>query len=128
AVAAGARAEDPEVKISEGTPSLFNDRDLVERIVPVFKVALGDENVIDSEPSMGGEDFSHYGKAGIPIHMFRLGTVESRRLARYKELGLPAPSLHSSKYYPDAEPTLRTGVVAMASAALELLQLPSDDK
>ena len=122
AVAIGANAEEPVVTISEGTPSLWNDQDLAERLVPVFKRAIGEDNVVESEPSMGGEDFSQYGKAGVPILMFRLGTVESARLERYKQLGVPAPSLHSSKYYPDPESTLKTGVTTMTSAALELLQ------
>jgi hypothetical protein len=30
--------------------------------------------------------------------------------------------LHSPLYYPDAEPTLETGVTALATAALDLLQ------
>ena len=127
AVALGARAEEPTVKISEGTPSLWNDQDLTERLVPVFQQALGDQHVVPSELSMGGEDFSRYGKAGVPILMFRLGTVEQRRLDRYKQLGIPAPSLHSSKYYPDAEPTLKAGITAMASAVLELLK-PAEKK
>jgi hippurate hydrolase len=125
AVAMGAGAPEPEITISEGTPSLWNDLDLVEQMVPVFKRALGEDNVVESEPSMGGEDFSQYGRAGVPILMFQLGTVEQSRLARYKQIGIPAPSLHSSKYYPDAEQSLVTGVTAMASAALEILQ--SDD-
>jgi len=54
--------------------------------------------------------------------MFRLGTVEAKRLERFKELGQDPPSLHSALFYPDAEPTLETGVVAMVSAALELLK------
>jgi hippurate hydrolase len=71
---------------------------------------------------MGGEDFSQYGRAGVPIFMFRLGSVDAARLERYKQLGQQPPSLHSPIYYPDIEDTLTTGVPAMASAALELLK------
>jgi hypothetical protein len=31
------------------------------------------------------------------------------------------PSLHSAVYYPDAEPSLQTGITAMAAAVLDLL-------
>ena len=71
---------------------------------------------------MGGEDFSRYGKAGVPILMYRLGSVDKKRLARYKQLGVPAPSLHSPLYYPDAGDTLATGITTMANVALELLK------
>jgi metal-dependent amidase/aminoacylase/carboxypeptidase family protein len=102
---------------------MFNDEKLVERVTPVFRSVLGDERVVSSEPSMGGEDFSRYGLAGVPIFMFRVGSVEAKRLAGYERIGQEPPSLHSAVYYPDAEPTLETGVAAMASAALELLQV-----
>jgi len=58
----------------------------------------------------------------VPIFMFRVGSVEEKRLAGYERIGQPPPSLHSPIYYPDPEPTLATGVEAMASAALELLK------
>ena len=35
--------------------------------------------------------------------------------------GKPLPSLHSSKFAPVPEPTLKTGVTALTAAALELL-------
>jgi amidohydrolase len=122
AVAAGARAPEPTVKLSEGTPSLYNDERLAQRIVPVFRRVLGAENVVPSELAMVGEDFAEYGKAGVPIMMFRLGAVAAKRLARYKELGQPPPSLHSPLFYPDVEETLATGIAATASAVLELLK------
>jgi len=122
AVAAGAGAPEPTVEVTEGTPSLRNDEKLVERIAPVFRRALGDDNVILSDPAMVAEDFSHYGRAGVPILMFRLGVVDPERLARYKEAGQQPPPLHSSQFYPDIEATLVTGVTAMASATLELLK------
>jgi hippurate hydrolase len=121
AVAAGARAPEPEVKITEGTPATFNNEALVARIVPVFEKQFGKENVIPSEPSMGGEDFSQYGLAGVPIFMFRLGTIDAQRLERFKMLGQQPPSLHSALFYPDAEKAIETGVTAMSIAVLELL-------
>ena len=65
---------------------------------------------------------SLYGKAGVPILMFRLGTIEPKRLARMKQLGQEPPSLHSPLYYPDAEESLVTGLQATVAAALELLK------
>ena len=41
--------------------------------------------------------------------------------------GLP-PSLHSPLFYPDPEPTLKTGVESLAAAALELLEADKGDK
>ena len=121
AIAVGAGAPEPVVRISEGTPSLFNDEALAARIADVFRRELGDEHVELAEAKMGGEDFSQYGRAGVPIFMFRLGTVESARLRRFAQLDQPPPSLHSPLYYPDAEPSLITGITAMSSAALEVL-------
>jgi hippurate hydrolase len=121
AVAAGSGAEEPIVEFSEGTPSLFNDEALVGRIVPVFRRVLGEQNVVSSELAMVGEDFGRYGRAGVPIMMFRLGAVDAKRLARYEELVVPPPSLHSPLFYPDVRETLLTGVTATASAVLELL-------
>jgi amidohydrolase len=120
-VAVSAGAPEPEIKFSEGTPALFNDEKLAERMTSLFGQEFGPENVEATEPSMGGEDFSQYGRAGVPILMFRLGTVNEKRLARYKELGQEPPSLHSSLYYPDAEDSLRTGIHAMTAAAHDLL-------
>jgi hippurate hydrolase len=122
AVALGAAAPEPTITVAEGTPSLWNDDALAERIVPVFRRVLGDDRVVLAEPSMGGEDFSRYGRAGVPIMMFRLGAVDRRRLERFEQLGQQPPSLHSPFFYPDVEQTLITGVTAMSSAALELLQ------
>jgi hippurate hydrolase len=122
AAAAGAGAPEPKVVFSEGTPALFNDRELATRLRGVFERELGKENVDDPEPTMGAEDFSLYGKAGVPILMFWLGTVEPKRLERMKQLGQRPPSLHSPLYYPDAEDALVTGVQTTVAAALELLK------
>jgi hippurate hydrolase len=121
-IAIACDAPEPIIKVSEGTPSLFNDEKLTARIQPVLEATVGRENVGESEPSMGGEDFSRYGLAGVPVVMYRLGTVEPQRLERFKQLGVPPPSLHSPIYFPDAEETLSTGMKTMLNVALELLK------
>lgn len=121
-VAMAAGAPDPIIKIIEGTPALYNDDKLSDRINDVFVRVFGDKSVTIAEQSMGGEDFSRYGKAGVPVLMFRLGAVDAKRLARYRELGQDPPSLHSPLFYPDADQSLETGIVAMTTATLELMK------
>ena len=122
AVAMGAGAPEPEITIAEGTPSLFNDPGLSARLRPVFKRVVGDDNVEISKPTMGGEDFSQYGRAGVPILMYWLGAVSQERLDAYAAAGENPPSLHSPLFYTDADATLVTGVATMTSAVLELLK------
>jgi amidohydrolase len=121
AAASSAGAPEPTIAVSEGTPAMYNEPQLVERIVPVLKRALGEDKVVPSEASMGGEDYSEYGRVGVPIFMFQLGSVDAKRLAGLKRVEQAPPSLHSPLYYPDADETLITGVTAMASAAIDLL-------
>ena len=114
-------APEPEIILTKGTPSLYNDPDLSRRLRAVLKDALGGEHVHESTPSMGGEDFSRYGKEGVPIVMFRLGVVNERRLQRFETLGQSPPSLHSALFYPDAREALKTGIQTMAACVQSLL-------
>ncbi len=122
ALAAAHRAPEPELTFKDGTPALFNHAGLVARVVPVLERALGAANVVEIAPVMGAEDFARYGLAGVPAFMFRLGTVAPARLAQMAAQGELPPTLHSARYYPDAEESLRTGIAAMTAAAVELLQ------
>lgn len=71
---------------------------------------------------MGGEDFSEFGrtKDKIPICIFGLGAVSPERWKESQEKATLQPSLHSSKFAPMPESTIKTGVTAMAAAVLEL--------
>ena len=122
AAALSVGAKEPLIKVSEGTPSLANDEDLVARLNPVFKKALADKDVLVADQVMGGEDFSQFGRqGGMPTLLFWVGAVNQDRLSRYGKMGLPIPSLHSAEFYPDTEPVLTTGITAMASAVLDLM-------
>jgi hippurate hydrolase len=124
AAAAGARAPEPEVKVNldEFTPATLNDVKLTRRMVGVFKDALGDTNVTERPPIMGGEDFGRYGREGVPIFLYFLGTIPKDRYDdAQKPGGKPLPSMHSDSYAPAPEPSIRTGVKTMSLAVLELV-------
>jgi len=114
----------PTVRVSDGTPSTYNDPALTERLAGIFERVLGKENVIHTDPVMGAEDFSHYTLVGrqIPTTMFWLGAVPPARWKEAQEKGETLPSLHSAEFAPDAETALRTGVRAMTAAVLDLMK------
>ncbi|MDX2039110.1 MAG: amidohydrolase [Isosphaeraceae bacterium] len=121
ALATGHRAPDPTVTVSDGTPATINDPALVAKVLPFLEKAVGKENVRTVDPTMGAEDFGLFCRGGVPIFMFRLGTIPPERVAKAKAEGSPLPSLHSPIYLPDARPSIRTGVEAMTSAVIGLL-------
>lgn len=124
AAAAGARAPEPEmrVRLEEFTPATFNDVALTRRTVGLFREILGAENVKDRPPLMGGEDYSRYGRAGVPIFMYFLGTIPDDRFAESeKPGGRPLPSMHSDSFAPAPEPSIRTGVRTMSMGVLQLM-------
>jgi len=122
AVAMSANAPVPDVIISKGTPSLYNDPRLSARLRRVFKNTIGKTNVVVSEPTMGGEDFSRFGREGVPALMYWLGAVSPDRLEAFALADKNPPSLHSPLFYTDANMTLKTGIATMASAVLDLLK------
>jgi hippurate hydrolase len=121
AVAAGFGAPEPAIEFSDATPATRNDEQLVARLAPAFTRALGEDNVVPVDQSMGGEDFSQYGLAGVPIFMFRLGSIAPQRVEELNRSNKSLPSLHSAEYSPAPEPTIATGVTAMSAAVLDLL-------
>jgi amidohydrolase len=125
---AGGVPEDraPIVKVSdtEVTAATYNDPALTTRVVAAMKRTLGSDNVLESAPTMGGEDFGLLGLENhqIPTMMFRVGAIDEERIAKSKQTGVPLPSLHSSLFWPVPEPTIRTGVRAMTVAVLEIMK------
>lgn len=125
AAADGARAPVPVMKVNldEYTPSTINDVPLTRKTTALFREFLDDKNVIERPPIMGGEDFGRYGREGVPIFMYFLGTIPDDRFAESeKPGGKQLPSMHSDSYAPAPEPSLRTGVRTMSMAVLNLLK------
>jgi len=127
AIAAGIpadRAPTVEVLKDEFVPATYNNPELTKRLVAVWKKVLGPQNVDMVDPTMGGEDFSEYSLPdhSIPAVDFHIGAVDPAKIAEFKKAGKELPSLHSSKFAPVPEPTIRVGIVGMTSAVLELMK------
>jgi hippurate hydrolase len=124
AIAAGVPEErEPIVALSDGfTPALYNDPGLTRRVRGVLEAWLGEDRTAQVKPVMGGEDFSEYGRTAdkIPVCMLWLGSVDPERVKESERTRRPLPSLHSSRYHPLLEPTVKTGVMAMTAAVLGL--------
>src|SRR5438045_287831 len=106
------------------TPATYNNPDLTKRLVAVWKNVLGADNVEIADPTMGGEDFSEYSLPdhSIPAVDFHIGAVDPEKIAQFKREGKELPSLHSSKFAPVPEPTIRVGIIGMTSDVLELMK------
>jgi amidohydrolase len=108
----------------ESTPVLYNDPALALKVKSALAGALGPQNVFDEDPIMASEDFGALGLENhqIPTVMFWLGAMDPEKFAAATKSGKPLPGPHTSKFAPVPETTLRTGVTAMSSAAIALLQ------
>jgi metal-dependent amidase/aminoacylase/carboxypeptidase family protein len=118
------RAPIVEVLQDQFTPVTYNNPELTRRLVEVWKKALGADKVDKADPTMGGEDFSEYSLPdhSIPAVDFHIGAVDPAKIAEFQKEGKELPSLHSSKFAPVPEPTIRVGIIGMTSAVLELLK------
>jgi amidohydrolase len=112
----------PEITWNDSAPATLNDKDLTMKLVNVYKQVFKNENVLEMQPSMIGEDFSRFARAqkAIPYVMFWLGTVDPTTFEKSKSDGTPLPSLHSSTFQPLPKPIISTGIMAMSLGALDL--------
>ncbi len=110
--------------LDEGTPALHNQPALTRRVRAELTAWLGAGQVHAIEAEMGGEDFSRYGRTteNVPLCLVRIGVVAPDKMAESVEKGTALPSLHSSKFAPVPEPTIKTGITALTATALDLLR------
>ncbi len=125
AAAAGA-PEEPRIVVSPtGYTATYNDLWLARQVTAAFESAFGKANVVDLPPVLGSEDFGDFGRAaGAPSLMFWVGGTPPAKFAAAGGDVTKLPSLHSSDWAPDREPTLKTGTAALAVAAMAVLARP----
>src|SRR5262249_23590293 len=97
----------------------YNDPALTDRLAQALKRGMSPQGVVEMEQMMVSEDFGRFGLDGkIPTCMLNVGAVDPAKIAS----GVRLPSLHSSEFAPWPDPTIRAGVKAMTTAAMELLR------
>lgn len=94
-----------------GYPSIINQEALVKATLPAFKRLLGEANVLEVIPSMGGEDFSYFAQV-TPGFYFRLGVANEKKGIIH--------GAHTPMFDAD-EDSLKTGVQVMAAAVCDFL-------
>ena len=100
-----------EMEYRKTYPSILNDRKLIAATLPAFKRIIGEQNVIELIPGMGGEDFSYFAQV-VPGFYFRLGVANEDKGMTYGG--------HTPMYDCDEE-SLKTGVAVMAAAVCDFL-------
>jgi hippurate hydrolase len=121
AAAAGAPRA-PLVERYEGTNSVYNDPALAEKLRAPLEAALGKPSVVTASPITPSEDFSYFVEQGVPGFYFSLGGADPEKYKQAKASGTSLPSNHSPFFAPDADPALRTGIVAEVAVLRNLLQ------
>ena len=64
-----------ELDYLRSTPATINDPGLAARVLPSLEAVVGEDHVMEIEPTMGGEDFAEFANA-VPGFYFRLGMVK----------------------------------------------------
>jgi hippurate hydrolase len=117
----------PEFTTLSSYPLTDNDRTATERVVAALKAEFGD-NVYETTPAAASEDFSEFGRAwSVPYVFWFVGGTDPREYAKAKQERQlnTIPSNHSPRFAPVLDPTLRTGLQAMLSAASAWLCAPA---
>jgi hippurate hydrolase len=120
AAAAGAPRE-PLIQRTGGTDALVNDSALTRRVSAMLIRELTAARVKDTPPEMASEDFSQFQLAGVPTLMLRIGAAPQANYDQSVTSGAPLPSLHSSQFAPDREPTIKAAILAEVLALRELM-------
>lgn len=121
AIAAGAPKE-PLVEVKPGTDSVYNDPELIGRVVKVAAGAVGPEFVKEMPSKMTSEDFSQYGlQPGVKAILLHVGAVDGARLAAATKAGKPLPGTHSPQWAPDFKPTVTNTIKAETAILLDLM-------
>jgi hippurate hydrolase len=121
--AASNAPKEPEFTDLDSYPLTENDPQATEKVAAAFKAEFGDK-AHETGPASASEDFSIFGRNWkVPyVFWFVGGTDPKTYLEAKKNNNINSiPSNHSPKFAPVINPTLKTGLQAMMSAALAWL-------
>lgn len=120
---ASGAVEKPRIECPLSAPATLNDGAMAQRLNSMFG-SFFRENLVKPEPTAASEDFTHLATAvGAPYVMWTFGGLNEKVWDDAVANGTlnELPGNHSPFFAPVIEPTLRTGVDAMALGALTFL-------
>jgi amidohydrolase len=100
-----------EMDYKKNAPATVNDPALSRTTRPALERAVGKANVLDAEPTMGGEDFAYFANV-IPGFYYRLGTLKP---------GTTSGGLHTPTFRGD-DGAIAVGVRTMSRALVDYLE------
>ena len=109
---------------NESVPVTYNDPDQSRRVEAILIKSLGKDNVQEVPAITPSEDVGVFSLPGhqIPLTYYWLGAANPAAFAAAAAAGQVLPETHNSKFLPDPEPTIATGVKSMTAVATSLLQ------
>lgn len=108
----------------EFTPSTYNPPAFANQMADLLKAHFPQGTVMETKPSMGGEDFGRYYRADKSINsfIFWVGGVPADQMAKAAAGQITLPSLHSPFWAPQADKVIATASEAMTVLALDILK------
>lgn len=110
----------------ESTPTNVNDSDAVQRVLPAWEQQLGYNPLVTSpRTGMGAEDFAYFTQTehDVPGVFFSVGGTPPDLMREIAAGRTSAPPHHSPFFLIDPD-SVKAGVEAMYTAAMELLETP----
>jgi amidohydrolase len=121
--AASNAPRDPEFTTIDSYPMTVNDAVATSKVAEAFAAQFGDKS-FETQPASASEDFSVFGTSWkVPYVFWFVGGTDSKIYLEAKKNNLinSIPSNHSPKFAPVINPTLKTGLQAMMTAAIAWL-------
>jgi hippurate hydrolase len=122
--AASNAPRDPEFTTLDSYPVTENDAVATAKVAEAFNAQFGDRSQ-ETQPASASEDFSVFGRNWkVPYVFWFVGGTDPETYLEAKAHNQlnSIPSNHSPKYAPVINPTLKTGLQAMMTAAAVWLQ------
>lgn len=115
----------PTVLVREPhTRATWNTPDFTRKINAVLAQSLGPDRVVETTPTMAGEDFGEYGLAdsvNIQTTILWVGARRADDLEKARKDGTVLPSLHSPFFVPEADKVIAAGTHALVVSAIALM-------
>jgi amidohydrolase len=110
----------PEIKPLDRYPLLVNDAKATQRVVDAFRAHFPADSIVETKPSTASEDFGSFGTEWhVPSVFWFVGGIDRQLYAKAQAEGRTneIPTNHNPRFAPVLDPTLRTGVESMVTAA-----------